>query len=202
MAAVVIASRNEHKVAEIRQLLSGLAIDVLSLKDFPEAPEIEEDGETFEANALKKARSISQFAKLTTLADDSGLEIDILGGLPGVHSARFAGESASDGENNAKLLQLMQGVCPEKKAARFRCAIALVSRCGPEQLVEGSCPGLIIDRPQGTGGFGYDPLFMVPDLGKTFAELSSEEKSRISHRGRALQKTLPILREWLKRGYI
>lgn len=202
MVALVIASRNEHKVEEMRQLLAGLTIRVLSLGDFPDAPQIEENGDTFKANALKKARIISKFTNLTTLADDSGLEVDILGGQPGVHSARFAGEHASDGENNAKLLRLMEKVPARDKTARFRCVIALVSPHGVEESVEGTCPGLIIDRPRGNGGFGYDPLFMVPELGQTFAELSSDEKNGISHRGRALQKILPIVQQWLDEGWI
>jgi XTP/dITP diphosphohydrolase len=202
VATVVIASRNEHKIQEIRQLLADLDIDVLSLEDFTDAPEVEEDGDTFEANALKKARSIAEYTKLTTLADDSGLEVDILGGQPGVHSARFAGESATDGENNAKLLRLMEGVPEKAKTARFRCVIALVSRHGIEELVEGSCPGAIIDQPRGDGGFGYDPLFLVPELGQTFAELSSDKKNYISHRGRALQRMLPLMRQWLAQGWI
>lgn len=202
MAALVIASRNEHKVEELRQLLADLTIDVLSLRDFPHAPEVEEDGDTFEANALKKARIIAQYTNQAVLADDSGLEVDALGGQPGVHSARFAGECASDKENNAKLLRQMEGVSPIDRTARFRCAIALVSPSGDERLVEGVCPGVIIDKPQGSGGFGYDPLFMVPHLGKTFAELSGDEKNSISHRGKALWKALPVIREWLEDGLI
>ena len=202
MAALVIASRNEHKVEELRQLLADLTIDVLSLRDFPHAPEVEEDGDTFEANALKKARIIAQYTNQAVLADDSGLEVDALGGQPGVHSARFSGEGASDKENNAKLLRLMEGVSPKERTARFRCAIALVSPSGDERLVEGVCPGVIIDKPQGSGGFGYDPLFMVPHLGKTFAELSGDEKNSISHRGKALWKALPVIREWLEDGLI
>ena len=202
MAALVIASRNEHKVEELRQLLKGLAIDVLSLKDFPDAPEVEEDGNTFEANALKKARTIAQHTNHTVLADDSGLEVDVLGGQPGVHSARFAGEYASDEENNRKLIGLLEGVSAKDRTARFRCVIALVNPSGHERLVEGVCSGLIIDKPQGSGGFGYDPLFMVPDTGMTFAQLSSDEKNRISHRGKALQEALPIISQWLEEGLI
>ena len=202
MAALVIASRNEHKVEELRQLLKGLAIDVLSLKDFPDAPEVEEDGNTFEANALKKARTIAQHTNHTVLADDSGLEVDVLGGQPGVHSARFAGEYASDEENNRKLIGLLEGVSAKDRTARFRCVIALVNPSGHERLVEGVCLGLIIDKPQGSGGFGYDPLFMVPDTGMTFAQLSSDEKNRISHRGKALQEALPIISQWLEEGLI
>jgi XTP/dITP diphosphohydrolase len=199
---LVIASRNEHKVEEIRKLLAGLAVNVLSLRDFPDAPEIEEDGATFQDNALKKARVIARFTGLATLADDSGLEVESLGGKPGVRSARFAGESASDAENNRKLLRCMADVPSQERRAQFRCVIALVSPKGAEQLVEGICSGVIIEEERGSGGFGYDPLFLVPHLGKTFAELSMEEKNRISHRGKALQRVLPIVREWLEQGLI
>ncbi|NLY52937.1 MAG: XTP/dITP diphosphatase [Firmicutes bacterium] len=199
---MVIASRNEHKVEEIRKLLAGLAVDVLSLGDYPDAPEIDEDGATFQANALKKARVISQFTGLVALADDSGLEVDSLDGKPGVWSARFAGESASDAENNRKLLRCMADVPPGERKAQFRCVIALVSPKGAERLVEGICSGVIVEEERGSGGFGYDPLFLVPHLGKTFAELSTEEKNRISHRGKALQQVLPIVREWLEHGLI
>jgi len=202
VAAIVIASRNEHKVEEIRKLLTGLAVEVLSLKEFPNAPEVEEDGDTFQANALKKARVISRFTGLAALADDSGLEVDCLRGKPGVRSARFAGEHASDAENNKKLLAYLAGVPREHRTAQFRSVIALVSPKGAERLVEGVCRGVIIEEERGSGGFGYDPLFLVPHLGKTFAELSMEEKNRISHRGRALQQVVPIIREWLEQGLL
>ena len=161
MAAIVIASRNEHKIEEIRRLLAGLDVDVLSLKDYPDAPEVDEDGAAFQDNALKKARVIAQFTGLTALADDSGLEVDSLGGQPGVRSARFAGETASDAENNRKLLRCLAEVPSEERQAQFRCVIALVSRTGAESLVEGTCQGVIIEEERGSGGFGYDPLFPI-----------------------------------------
>ncbi len=202
VAAVVIASRNSHKVSELRQLLAGLDIEVYSLHEFPGAPEVVEDGDTFADNALKKARSVSQYAKLAVIADDSGLEVDYLQGQPGVRSARFAGESASDRENNEKLLELMQGVPARLRTACFRCTIALVSPTGLTEVVDGVCHGRILTEPKGTGGFGYDPLFLVPELGKTFAELSNEEKNAISHRGRALRATLPIMARWMQEGLL
>ena len=202
MAAIVIASRNEHKIEEIRRLLAGLDVDVLSLKDYPDAPEVDEDGAAFQDNALKKARVIARFTGLTALADDSGLEVDSLGGQPGVRSARFAGETASDAENNRKLLRCLAEVPSEERQAQFRCVIALVSRTGAESLVEGTCQGVIIEKERGSGGFGYDPLFLLPHLGKTFAELSMEEKNELSHRGKALQQVLPIVQEWLEQGLI
>ena len=202
MAAIVIASRNEHKIEEIRRLLAGLDVDVLSLKDYPDAPEVDEDGAAFQDNALKKARVIARFTGLTALADDSGLEVDSLGGQPGVRSARFAGETASDAENNRKLLRCLAEVPSEERQAQFRCVIVLVSRTGAESLVEGTCQGVIIEEERGSGGFGYDPLFLLPHLGKTFAELSMEEKNELSHRGKALQQVLPIVQEWLEQGLI
>ncbi len=202
MAAIVIASRNEHKIEEIRRLLAGLDVDVLSLKDYPDAPEVDEDGAAFQDNALKKARVIARFTGLTALADDSGLEVDSLGGQPGVRSARFAGETASDAENNRKLLRCLAEVPSEERQAQFRCVIALVSRTGAESLVEGTCQGVIIEEERGSGGFGYDPLFLLPHLGKTFAELSMEEKNELSHRGKALQQVLPIVQEWLEQGLV
>jgi XTP/dITP diphosphohydrolase len=202
VAAIVIASRNEHKIEEIRRLLARLDVDVLSLKDYPDAPEVDEDGAAFQDNALKKARVIARFTGLTALADDSGLEVDSLGGQPGVRSARFAGETASDAENNRKLLRCLAEVPSEERQAQFRCVIALVSRTGAESLVEGTCQGVIIEEERGSGGFGYDPLFLLPHLGKTFAELSMEEKNELSHRGKALQQVLPIVQEWLEQGLI
>ena len=202
MAAIVIASRNEHKIEEIRRLLAGLDVDVLSLKDYPDAPEVDEDGAAFQDNALKKARVLARFPGLTALADDSGLEVDSLGGQPGVRSARFAGETASDAENNRKLLRCLAEVPSEERQAQFRCVIALVSRTGAESLVEGTCQGVIIEEERGSGGFGYDPLFLLPHLGKTFAELSMEEKNELSHRGKALQQVLPIVQEWLEQGLV
>ncbi|NLJ69240.1 MAG: XTP/dITP diphosphatase [Firmicutes bacterium] len=199
---MVIASRNEHKIEEIRRLLAGLDVDVLSLKDYPDAPEVDEDGAAFQDNALKKARVIARFTGLTALADDSGLEVDSLGGQPGVRSARFAGETASDAENNRKLLRCLAEVPSEERQAQFRCVIALVSRTGAESLVEGTCQGVIIEKERGSGGFGYDPLFLLPHLGKTFAELSMEEKNELSHRGKALQQVLPIVQEWLEQGLV
>lgn len=202
MAAVVIASRNKHKVREIRQLLSCEAIKVLSLEDCPGAPDVVEDGVTFADNALKKARAIAEYTGLTALADDSGLEVDYLGGQPGVYSARFAGDLATDAENNAKLLKLMEGVPMEQRTARFRCSIALVSRFGPTKCIDGTCEGLLLFEQRGVGGFGYDPLFLVPDLELTFAELSDADKNRISHRGKALRATVPVMQKWLAAGQI
>ncbi len=185
---MIIATRNRGKIREVREALKGLGIRIRALSDFRDVPEVEEDGETFVENALKKARYYSKYFGKITLADDSGLEVDSLNGLPGIHSARYAGEKASSPENNEKLLREMEGVPISKRGARFRCVIAVVSQDGRELLAEGSCRGRIGLREKGRRGFGYDPLFIVPDHGKTMAQLPLEEKNRISHRGRALKK--------------
>ncbi len=185
---MIIATRNRGKIREVREALKGLGIRIRALSDFRDVPEVEEDGETFVENALKKARYYSKYFGKITLADDSGLEVDSLNGLPGIHSARYAGEKASSPENNEKLLREMEGIPISKRGARFRCVIAVVSQDGRELLAEGSCRGRIGLREKGRRGFGYDPLFIVPDHGKTMAQLPLEEKNRISHRGRALKK--------------
>jgi XTP/dITP diphosphohydrolase len=185
---LVVATRNRGKIREIREGLKGLGLRVFSLIDFPDVPEIEEDGESLAENALKKARFYSGYFGKLVLADDSGLEVESLKGLPGIFSARFAGEGASSQENNQKLLGQMQGVPISKRGARFKCVMAMVSPDGKESIAEGSCKGRIGFREKGKRGFGYDPLFILPKYGKTMAELSLEEKNRISHRGKALRK--------------
>ena len=181
------------KVREIRRALRDLGIRILALSDFPDVPEIEEDGKSFFENALKKARFYSNYFRKLALADDSGLEVDILKGLPGIYSARYAGEKASHRENNLKLLREMEGISISKRGARFKCVIALVSPGGKEVVTEGSCKGRIGFREVGKRGFGYDPLFELPQYGKTMAQLSVEEKNRISHRGKALRKLRKML---------
>ena len=185
---LLVATRNPGKVREIRKALKGLGLRIRSLRDFRGVPEIEEDGKSFTENALKKARFYSKvFAKLT-LSDDSGLEVDVLRGSPGIYSARFAGEKASGQENNQKLLGQMEGIPLSKRGARFKCFIAIVSPDGQEAVIEGECRGRIGFKEVGKRGFGYDPLFILPRLGKTMAQLTLEEKNRISHRGKALRK--------------
>ena len=185
---LVLATRNRGKIAEIRELLEGLGIELLTLEDFPDVPEVVEDGETFEANARKKAKIVAQCTGLPALADDSGLEVDALKGAPGVRSARFAGDHATYTQNNEKLLRLMKDAPWEKRTARFRCVLALAFPDGAVQTLEDTCEGRITEQPQGENGFGYDPLFFFPDLGKTFARISRSEKGKISHRGRALRR--------------
>jgi XTP/dITP diphosphohydrolase len=184
---IVVASRNKGKVREIRKALKGLRLRIYSLDDFSNVPEIEEDGKSFAENALKKARFFSKYFAKLTLSDDSGLEVDVLKGLPGVYSARYAREGATNRENNGKLLREMEGFPLTKRGARFKCAIAIAAPDGREAVVEGSCKGRIGFKEVGKRGFGYDPLFIMPRLKKTMAQLSIEQKNRISHRGKALR---------------
>jgi len=199
MHRVVFATRNEGKLREIRSLMADLVADlqVLSLADFPEIPEIPETGTTFQENALLKAQQVAQATGLLTLADDSGLEVDCLGGAPGVFSARFAGEPQDAARNNTKLLTLLDQVPLAKRAARFRCVIALVAPGGKVAFAEGSCEGVIGFTLQGTGGFGYDPVFFLPQFGCTIAELELSLKNQISHRGKALRQAVVLLRDLL-----
>ena len=180
--------------------MHGLGFRIHSLDDFPNVPKIEEDGKTFAENALKKARSCSQYFQKLTIADDSGLEVDWLKGLPGVFSARYAGEGATDQENNQKLLKEMQGVSPSKRGARFKCVIAIVSPDGKECIAEGSCRGRVGLKETGNRGFGYDSLFVLPRYGKTMAQLPLEEKNKISHRGKALRRLRKIITKFQGKG--
>jgi XTP/dITP diphosphohydrolase len=182
---VVLATGNEDKVREIRQILCDAPIDLVSLKEFPDVTPAEEDGRTFEENALKKAMSVWRQTGLASLADDSGLEVDALGGKPGVKSARFAGEGASYEENNRKLLEELRSTPEEKRKAAFVCVAALVTPKGKMILQRGEVKGRIIEEYRGQGGFGYDPIFYLPRQKKTMAELGQEEKNKISHRAQA-----------------
>ena len=181
-------------MAEFQRLLEGLDVQIHSMKEYPEIGEIVEDGSTFAENALIKARAVCKATGKPAMADDSGLAVDALNGAPGIYSARFAGEQRSDADNNAKVLQLLEGVEDGKRTARFFCVIAIVLPDGREYTVEGTCEGTILHALQGEGGFGYDPLFYVESLDKTFAELTMEEKNRISHRGHANRKAVEIIR--------
>jgi XTP/dITP diphosphohydrolase len=188
---LLVATTNPGKLAEIAAFLGPLKIDILSLNDLHRPPAVAEDGATFEANALKKARTLAAFSGLATLADDSGLEVDALGGAPGVRSARYSGEGADDAGNNEKLLRELAGVPEERRTARFVCALALCappSARGGERLFRAECAGRIALEPRGKLGFGYDPLFFYPPLGRTFGELDRDAKSRVSHRGLALKQ--------------
>ncbi len=190
---IIVATKNRGKVREIRKALKGGDLKIYSLTDFDNVPGIEEDGKSFTENALKKARFYSKYFGRLAIADDSGLEVDALKGLPGVYSARYSREGASDRENNQKLLSEMEGIPFSKRGARFKCVMAMVSHDGREAVVEGSCRGRIGTRGVGTKGFGYDPLFILPQYGRTMAQLTVEEKNRASHRGKALKKLKKIL---------
>jgi XTP/dITP diphosphohydrolase len=194
MKELVLASGNKGKLAEFQRLLEGLDVQIHSMKEYPEIGEIVEDGSTFAENALIKARAVCKATGKPAMADDSGLAVDALNGAPGIYSARFAGEQRSDADNNAKVLQLLEGVEDSKRTARFFCVIAIVLPDGREYTVEGTCEGTILHALQGEGGFGYDPLFYVESLDKTFAELTMEEKNHISHRGHANRKAVEIIR--------
>lgn len=199
MPRIVLATRNRGKIAELSALLAGQGFTILGLDAFPELGEIPEDGETFEANALYKACTVSRATGLAAVADDSGLEVDALGGAPGVHSARYsldepqnAGLAGAllDAANNAKLLRALQGVPLERRGARFRCVMAACTPTGATLTRDGAWEGLVALEPAGSNGFGYDPLFLDPELGRTAAQLLPDEKNARSHRGRALRALL------------
>jgi XTP/dITP diphosphohydrolase len=196
---LVFATHNRGKLKELSQLLSLDGVELLSLDDLKGIPRIEETGETFSENAELKARVVMEATGLPALADDSGLEVDAIDGAPGVRSARYAGPGASDAERIYLLLRNLEGVPPEKRTARFRCVVAFIDPLDPDRvrLQEGSCEGLILDKPRGKGGFGYDPVFYVEELGQTFAEASPEAKNRLSHRGEAMHKMMEELRQYL-----
>ena len=197
---LLIATSNEGKLREATSLLEDLSVTLVTLADFPGLPGVIEDGRTFAENARKKAEHYARFTGSLTLADDSGLEVDALGGAPGVHSARFAGIPGDDAANNAKLLAALNGVPPQRRSARFRCVIALADSERVIAIARGSIEGVILDQPRGQNGFGYDPFFYVPELGLTAAEMPPELKNRVSHRGRAITEIRPHVKNALKPG--
>lgn len=190
---LILATHNKHKQEELAHLLSDFHVQVRTLGDYPNYPEIKEDGKTFLENAQKKARAIAIFLHEWTLADDTGLVVDALGGRPGIYSARYAGKAGDYAANNKKLLKELKDVSNEKRQASFVCSVVLMAPDGREWDVEGHCSGVILDELRGKNGFGYDPLFFIPQLGKTMAELTMSEKGAISHRGHALRKIKDIL---------
>jgi XTP/dITP diphosphohydrolase len=190
---LVIATRNQGKTREIRALLQGFPVEIRNLDDFGPIPEIAEDGETFDDNAYRKASFAARVLGCPALADDSGLVVEALGGAPGVRSARFAGEKATDRENVDLLLRRMKGMTDRKAA--FECVISIAVPTGAALTYEGRCEGIITEEPVGENGFGYDPVFLCPEYGRTFAQLTLEEKARVSHRGMALGQ---VAREFSK----
>ncbi len=196
MKRIVLATKNKGKIKEMRELLAPMHIEVLSLADFSPVDDAEENGATFAENAMIKARYYFAHTGTPCLADDSGLEVDALGGRPGVYSARYSGEDATDAANNAKVLREMEGIEKDKRTARFRCAMALVGE-GVELTTDGTCEGALLTEERGSGGFGYDPIFYVPKFDRTLAEMSSEEKNSISHRGAAVRKMADLIAEMM-----
>jgi len=194
MPKIILATHNRGKLKEIQAILGSLPIEFLSLFDYPELPEVIEDGKTLEQNAVKKSREIFQLTQLPTLADDTGLEVFHLGMAPGVISARYAGEKVSYEDNNRKLLKELYGIPYEQRKAQFRCVASFIAP-NIETTVEGICQGRIISDLRGSGGFGYDPLFIPNGYDQTFAELPSEIKNRISHRAQAFQKIKTLILE-------
>jgi len=197
MTQLLIATGNQGKLREIKEILKDTGFVISSLKDLSSHPEIVEDGKTFQANAIKKALTISRYTGKLVMGEDSGLEVKTLGNRPGVFSARFSGPQATDKKNNAKLLRVLRGVPLARRVARYRCCIALAKGDEVIGVVQGSCGGLIAQRQRGTNGFGYDPLFLVRRYNKTFGELAPSIKARISHRARALKKFQTLLDKYL-----
>lgn len=199
MKELLIATRNKGKVREIADLLTACGIRVTSLLDHAGMPDIVEDGVTFRANAAKKAVVIARYTGLAVMGEDSGLEVDALGGRPGVYSARYSGDDATDVSNNALLLKELAGVPREKRTARYRSAIALADKDSLVDIVEGSCEGIITTELRGSNGFGYDPLFLIPAHQRTFGELDLAVKQIMSHRAMALRAFLKLLENYLAR---
>ncbi|MFH1654757.1 MAG: XTP/dITP diphosphatase [Pseudomonadota bacterium] len=194
---LILATKNKHKVEELKKLFDDADLKMFSLLDLPNIPDVVEDGKTFLENARKKAREIAAFTGKMTLADDTGLAVDALGGAPGVYSARYSGRDKDYQANNQKLLEEMKKIPDEKRQAAFFCVMVLITPDGKEFDVEGRCEGLILRELKGDSGFGYDPLFFIPHLNKTLAELTMDEKNKISHRGNALRKIREIIRDRL-----
>ncbi len=196
---LVLATGNRDKQKEMIALLGDLPITIRTLDEFEPVPDIIEDGETCEANAIKKAKIIAEHTGRLALADDTGLEVEALGGRPGVYAARYAGETATYQDNCRKLLQELQGVAAEKRGARFVTVVALAESSDEVEVVEGVLEGQIALEQSGADGFGYDPVFVVPELEKTLAQITLEEKNQISHRGRALVKAKDLLQQKINR---
>jgi len=187
MSRLILATRNNHKIKEIKSILNDLNIDILTLTDIDSNIVLREDGTSFEENALQKARAVYNATGILSMADDSGIEVFYLNNRPGVFSSRYSGENATDEMNNKKLLSELLGVPPRRRRAQYRCVVALVGK-NIEKLTEGKCTGRITEQPRGRNGFGYDPIFIPDGYEKTFGELDPAEKNRISHRAQAILK--------------
>jgi XTP/dITP diphosphohydrolase len=195
---LVVATRNRHKVREIAVLLAEaeLTLEAVTIDEVAPTAELREDEDTFEGNALAKARQASVACGMPAIADDSGIEVDALGGAPGVRSARWSGEPCDDGRNNEKMLRELSGIPAVQRTARYRCAAAFVDAAQNDEVVRsGACEGVLLSEAQGTGGFGYDPLFFIPSLGRTMAQIDLVEKNRLSHRATAFRALAQALRE-------
>ncbi len=193
---LLLATNNKGKIREYRSLLRGVPFDIVTPADLGISARVNETGGSFEENAALKAMTLAKVSNRLSLADDSGLEVDALGGEPGPLSARYAGANATDAARINFLLSKLKDAPDKNRAARFRCVIALAEPNGKVQLFSGECRGVIIDTPRGTNGFGYDPIFFIPELGKTMAELTLEEKNKVSHRARAAEKAREYLDNW------
>ncbi|HET8846022.1 MAG TPA: XTP/dITP diphosphatase [Ktedonobacteraceae bacterium] len=196
MRTLLLATTNVSKLNEFRAIFQGLPFTLLSLRDVQLDMDVEETGSTFAENAILKAQAYASTVNMLALADDSGLEIDALGGEPGIYSARFAGRETPYAERFRLILERLQDIPLSQRTARFRCAIALAEPSGSIQVVEGTIEGVIAQEPRGENGFGYDPIFFVPEFGKTTAEMAPEEKNRVSHRGRAAESARHLLENW------
>jgi len=197
MTELLIATRNKKKLKEIKELLSDLPLKITSLADYNNMPKIEEDGKTFSENAVKKAATISLYTHKLVMGEDSGLEVKALKNKPGIYSARFSGPGATDKKNNIKLLNELKRIPLKKRQARYRCYVALTDRKGIIDIISGSCSGLIALSSKGANGFGYDPLFFVERYQKTFGQMDSHLKAKISHRARALKKFRKVIKKYL-----
>lgn len=195
---IVLSTRNRDKLKEIQSILGESKYKLFSLDAFPQTGIVVEDGKTLLENGLKKARAAYHWTHIAAIADDSGLEVDFLNGAPGVFSSRFAGEDASYHDNNLKLIKLLEGVPIEKRQARFRC-VAVFGNSTEEFWAEGICEGIILESMKGQKGFGYDPLFYIPHLGKTLAEITAAEKNQISHRGEAFRKLAGLIDHYFQK---
>ena len=195
MRELIVATRNKGKLREIKELLADMDFKIISLDEMKNMPEIIEDGKIFKDNAIKKALTIARHTQKLTLGEDSGLEVTALGNQPGVYSARFSGKNADDRKNNAKLLRMLRGVSVKKRQACYRCFAALADEHGVVGVVDGSCRGVITTRAKGKNGFGYDPLFLIPRFKKTFGQLPSKVKAKMSHRAKALKKIKKFLQQ-------